>query len=267
MTTVRVGGLEIAYERAGDGPPVLLINGTGEPGASWRVLTRHLPGFDHIAIDQRDTGASSYVAAPYAPRDLAADAAGVLDALDVTRAHVIGYSLGGAVAMELALARPDLVDRLVLLSTWPASDPWFVAQMRNWQSIRRAHTDDERAFLEALWVFMWSPATFRDPARVEAFTRGALVEAQRPDGWIRQTDADIAHDTGHRVRALTQPALVLVGEDDICTPPRYARALCDLIPRARLVTVPDAGHGALFEVPERLAAHIGAFLSRAEPNG
>jgi 3-oxoadipate enol-lactonase len=263
VSRVRVGGLEIAYERAGDGPPVLLINGTGEPAASWRVLTRLLPGYDHIAIDQRDTGASSYADAPYTPRDLAADAAGVLDALDVSGAHVIGYSLGGAVAMELALARPDLVRSLVLLSTWPASDPWFIAQMRNWQAIRRAHWDDERAFLEALWVFMWSPATFRDAALVESFTRGALEAPQRPEGWMRQTDADIAHDAGARLRGIRAPTTVLVGEDDICTPPRYARELCDLIEGARLVTIADAGHGALFEATAQIARVVKEVLASA----
>lgn len=267
MTRVRAGGLEIAVERAGVGPPVLLINGTGEPAASWRVLTSRVPGYDHIAIDQRDVGASTYVDAAYGPRDLAGDAAAVLDALSVGPAHVIGYSLGGAVAMELALARPDLVRSLVLLSTWPASDPWFVAQMRNWQAIRRAHWDDERAFLEALWVFMWSPETFRDAARVETFTRSALHGPQRPEGWIRQTEADIAHDTGARLRALDVPALVVVGEDDICTPPRYARDLVDLIAGARLVTIAGAGHGALFERPDEIAAEVASFLAQAGSPG
>lgn len=261
MSSIRVGGLDIAYERAGDGPPVLLINGTGEPGASWRALTRHLEGYDCIAIDQRDTGASSYVDVPYAPRDLAADAAGVLDALDVGAAHVIGYSLGGAVAMELALARPDLVRSLVLLSTWPASDPWFVAQMRNWQSIRRAHWDDERAFLEALWVFIWSAQSFRDAAFVEASTLAAMSEAQLPEGWMRQTEADIAHDTGERLRATQVPTLVIVGEEDICTPPRFSRELCELIQGAQLVTIAGAGHGALFEAPEPIASSVKKFLA------
>lgn len=263
MSLVRVGGLDIAYERAGHGPPVLLINGTGEPAASWRALTRLLPGYDHIAIDQRDTGGSMYVDAPYTPRDLAGDAAGVLDALEVSHAHVIGYSLGGAVAMELALARPDLVRSLVLLSTWPASDPWFVAQMRNWQAIRRAHWDDERAFLEALWVFMWSPMTFRDPALVEGHTLGALHDPQRPDGWMRQTEADIAHDTGERLRGITVPTTVIVGEDDICTPPRFSQEICERIAGARLVTVPNAGHGALFEATPVIGAVIAEVLAAA----
>lgn len=267
MSYVNVGDLRIAYEREGEGPPVLLINGTGEPGMSWRILTRHLDGFDTIALDQRDTGASSYVDAPYTPADLAVDAAGVLDELGLSSVHVIGYSLGGAVAMELALARPDLVGSLVLLSTWPASDPWFVAQMRNWQSIRRAHWDDERRFLEALWVFMWSAASFQDYGFVEASTLAAMRDPQRPEGWIRQTDADIAHDTGERLRAIRVPTLVIVGEEDICTPPRFARDLAALIEGARLVTLPDSGHGALFEVPEKIVPVVKKFLASAVPAG
>lgn len=259
---VQTGDVRIAYRRSGSGAPILLLNGTGESGATWAPLIERLTGFDFVATDARDTGHSTYARAPYTPLDLAADAIAVIEQLGIGPCHIAGYSLGGAVAQEVAIARPDLVRSLVLLSTWARSDRWFRAQMVNWQAARMAHWDDDDAFLRALGVFMFSPVTFDDLARLRAVTDlwDADVPAQRPEGWMRQTDADMAHDAASRLAQVRAPALVIVGEDDICTPPRYARALCDLLPDARLVTIPDAGHAALFEQTDAVAAAIAAFL-------
>jgi pimeloyl-ACP methyl ester carboxylesterase len=85
---------------------------------------------------------------------------------------------------------------------------------------------------------------------------------QRPEGWIRQCDADIAHDAAARVGAVTVPVLVVVGDDDICTPPRYARELCSLLQSAELATIPEAAHGAMGEKAHEVNAVISAFLKR-----
>ena len=263
----RVGELDIAYREAGSGDPILLVNGTGESGATWKLQIEHLARARRcVAIDCRDTGESSYVVEPYTPADLARDAAGVIDALALGPCHVIGYSLGGATAQELALARPELVRSMVLLSTWAASDDWFVGQMRSWQSIRRAHWDDEHGFLTALGPWLFSPATFAAPGRVDELYAVAEGEytPQHPEGWMRQTEADIAHDAAGRLGAARAPALVVVGEDDICTPPRYARALVELLPEAELVTIPEAGHAALHEQPSAVNAAIERFVRRVE---
>jgi len=264
VLTVRVGDLDIAYREAGSGDPVLLVNGTGESGATWAGLMGRLQDrWRCVAYDARDTGGSSHAGSAYSPGDLAVDAAGVIEGLGLGTCHVIGYSLGGATAQELALARPDLVRSLVLLSTWARSDAWFVAQMRNWQVIRRAHADDEDAFLRALEPWILSPATFDNPPLLAEVR--AMWDADLPDqpfeGWIRQCEADIAHDAADRLGPVGAPALVLVGDDDICTPLRYAEELVDLLPDARLVTMPDAGHCAVFERPVAVADAVAAFLA------
>jgi pimeloyl-ACP methyl ester carboxylesterase len=265
MPSLSVQERTIAYEDAGAGDPIVWLQGTGESTQGFIAQTSVLSRTHRcVAIDHRDVGRSSYVDEPYSPKELAADAAAVMDALGVGPAHIVGYSLGGATAQELALARPDLVRSVVLLSTWARSDGWFEAQMRNWQSIRRAHWDDEAAFLGALGPWLWSPATYGTPGLVEGLTGLMLAEepAQRPDGWIRQCDADIAHDAGSRLGSVSAPALVIVGEDDVCTPPRYARELCDLLQNAELRTIPGAAHGALAERPAEVTAAIDGFLAR-----
>lgn len=262
MLSVRAGGLDIAYRETGSGDPVFLINGTGESSATWGPLLDALAQrYRCIMVDLRDTGGSSSVDDPYAPADLVGDAAAIADALGTGPAHIIGFSLGGAVAQELAIARSDLVRSLVLLSTWPRSDPWFVSQMRSWQALRRSFGPDADGFDRALEPWMFSPATMEDHGvlgRIRAMWAGA--PDQSAEAFHRQCEADIAHDAADRLGTVDAPALVIVGLDDICTPPRYARALADLLPRARLVTIPRAGHCALFEQPDQVRAAIAGFL-------
>lgn len=261
---VQVGVVRVALDQRGTGDPVLYLNGTGESGATWGPLLDLLPGWRHIATDARDTGHTVAGADVYTPKDLAADAAGVIEALDIGPCHVVGYSLGGATAQELAIARPDLVRSLVHLSTWARSDGWFRAQMRTWQSIRLAHPDDEAAFLRALGVFMFSPATFDDRVRMRAILDlwGRDEPAQSVAGWLRQTDADMAHDAADRLSSVRAPSLVVVGEDDVCTPARYATELCALLPNAELVLIPRAGHAAVFEQTTEVAAALKRFWAR-----
>lgn len=264
MPSVRVGPLDIAYRELGDGDPVLLINGTGESGDTWLPTVGPLADrWRLIALDLRDTGSSSQATEPYSPPDLAADAISLVEVLELAACHVVGFSLGGAVAQEMAIARPDLVRSLVLLSTWARSDAWFVSQMRSWQVLRRAHADDEEGFLRALDPWMFSPATFehRDLyERIHAMWRDA--PGQPPEAFIRQCEADIAHDAAGRLHEVRAPALVLVGSDDICTPPRYARELVSLLSDATLAEIADAGHCAVFEKPDEVREAVRAFLAR-----
>jgi pimeloyl-ACP methyl ester carboxylesterase len=263
MPKVRVGSLDLGYEETGSGDPVLLVNGTGESGQTWLAQVAALAvRYRCVAIDNRDTGQSSYVNEPYTPREMAEDLAGLIDGLGLGPTHVVGYSLGGAAAQELAIGRPELVRSLVLLSTWARSDEWFKAEMRNWAALRTLYWDDEAAFLDALLPWIFSPASYATPGLIEGYvTLGQMREPlQRPEGFMRQLDADMAHDAEDRLGRVRAPTLIIVGEDDLCTPPRYARGLAELIPGSALVTVPSAAHGALWERPDDVNGAILGFL-------
>lgn len=265
MPTARVGEIEVAYEDVGGGDPVLLIPGTGASAATWVGQTMELSErWRCVTPDNRDCGASSTAEGPYTPRDMAADSAGLVEALGLGPVHVVGHSLGGAIAQELSLARPDLVRSLVLLATWPATDGWFAAEMRGWQALRRHHADDEEAFLRALFPWVFGPASYGTPGLVDGFVTFGLAAEPRqpPEAFCRQCDADIAHDAGERLRGVGAPTLVMVGEDDICTPPRYARALAELIPGAELAVLPAVAHGLLFERPDLVNEAVAGFLGK-----
>lgn len=220
-------------------------------------------GFAAITYDARDTGSSSRSADPYTPKDLATDASRLLEALGVEACHVLGFSLGGATAMELAITIPERIRSLVLLSTWAKSDRYFHDQMRNWQAIRRATVGEERAFLQALNPWMFSSKTLEDGERLRAIGAGWMEEPlQEPEAFIRQTEADIAHDVADRLPEIHAPSLVIVGEDDICTPPRYSIELVEGLSDARLVMIPSAGHCAIYERPDEVHEAVIDFLRR-----
>ena len=237
MLTVPNGDLEIAYRETGSGDPVFFINGTGESSATFVGAIDHLAErYRCVGVDLRDTGGSSLARSPYTPRDLATDVRAVMEHTDAGPAHIVGFSLGGAVAQELAIAEPARVRSLVLLSTWARSDAWFVSQMRSWQSLRRAHAEDEHAFDVALEPWMFSPTTLADDAMMAALhSMWDDAPDQAAEAFSRQCDADIAHDALDRLRGITAPAVVVVGDDDICTPPRYAEQLAEVLPSARIV--------------------------------
>jgi pimeloyl-ACP methyl ester carboxylesterase len=245
MPSVRAGEVEIAYLEVGSGGPVLFINGTALAGADWLAQTGDLADdYRCILPDNRDIGSSTYVGTTYTPATMAADMAAVVDALDVGAVPVVGFSLGGVVAQELALARPDRVRSLVLMGTWPESDPAFIAVMRGWQALRRGLHDDEEAFLRAISPWVWSPATYAAPGLIDGLIELGLAREPRqpPEAFSRQCEADIAHAAGERLRQIAVPVLVIVGEHDITTPPRYARRLCEAIPNAALRVIADAAH-------------------------
>src|SRR3954454_16425825 len=119
MPLLSVNGIDLYYEEAGDGLPLLLISGAGGKTVDWTPLLPALSErFRVVAFDNRGGGRSSAPPGPYTTRQMADDATALLDHLAITRAHVVGLSLGGMIAQELALAAPARVDRLVLLATY-----------------------------------------------------------------------------------------------------------------------------------------------------
>ena len=123
-STVATNGIELAYTEHGDGEPLLLIMGLGADSSAWEShVAAYHKRYRCIAVDNRGVGASSTPVGPYSTGQMADDYAGLLEALDLGPVRVVGISMGGAIAQELALRHPELVERLVLVATWAKSDP------------------------------------------------------------------------------------------------------------------------------------------------
>ncbi|MEV1295345.1 alpha/beta fold hydrolase [Pseudonocardia sp. NPDC049635] len=256
-------GVTLNYESSGDGEPLLLIMGTSGSIQLWGELTGRLEQTHRvITFDNRGLGGSDRGTGPISVGALAEDASALLEALEVPSAHVLGWSLGSAVAQELALAHPEQVRSTVLYATWARADGFQRAVL---SALRTpyVHRDMEAALAASGIAF--SPQLLDHP------DFGALLEPMLPafpqneaqmQVTVEQWDADLAHDTLDRLGAITAPSLVVVGEQDLLTPPWQARKVADAIPGARFELVTGAGssHGLHIERPEDLTKIVTGFL-------
>lgn len=265
-TTTVADGVELHHEIHGDGEPVLLITGTSASVGLWTPTVLEALAAEHrvIAYDHRGMGGSTPSTEPVSMASLAQDAAALLDALDVGPAHVVGWSLGSAVAQELALARPDLVASLVLYGTWPRADGFQRAVMAGLRGPWAA--GDVPTALAALGI-AFSPQMLDHPEFEQLF--GAFLPlfpqtAEQVAMTVNQWDADLAHDTADRLASIDRPTTVLVGEQDLLTPPWQSRAVADLIPGAsfELVEGPGSSHGLHVERPEDWLRVVTEHLAR-----
>ncbi len=209
----------------------------------------------------------------YAPRaatlaDRADEALAVLDALDVDRAHVLGASLGGAVALRLAVDRPERIRTLVLSGSWARSDRALRGVLASWLwTVERASSIEDVLHL----VFGWthSATSWNAGAADDEIVRAA---AGRDGEWpaFRRTAETLLrsalhHDVADRLARVSAPALVTVGALDPLTPERHARELASLLPHGRLSVVADAGHQPARDQPQAFAELLLPFLAEAEP--
>jgi len=245
--------MRIAWERRGSGPPLLLIHGLGYGRWGWEPVVAPLArSFDVLLFDNRGIGESDAPPGPYTAAQMASDAVQVLDEAGVERAHVLGTSLGGMVAQELALAHPARVDKLVLACTTPGG--------------ARAHPTPEQTMR-----LLENGATLRDFVEnaLEPDPRAALVErilehrlatAQPPEAWMAQAAAGAGFDAYERAGSIAAPALVLHGEGDVVVDPRNAALLAGLLPHASLELFPGTGHLFFWQQPERFVGLVEDFL-------
>jgi 3-oxoadipate enol-lactonase len=262
MPEFRVGEVTLFGEQAGEGFPLLLISGTGLPSTIWALHMGWLTDLRTvITFDNRDIGRSSFVDHDYTPADMAADAIGVLDALGIEQADVLGYSLGGAIAQELAIAQPERVRSLVLYATWASTDEWLRLRFGLWEQIAASAPSEVIADLGALDMF--THRFFEDPARLQMLRAAspANPDPRANEGFIRQWRADQAHDARERLKAIACPTLVLSAEEDVLVPARYGHELAELIPQAKLEVIRQAGHGALIERADAFRGAVEPFLN------
>jgi pimeloyl-ACP methyl ester carboxylesterase len=264
MPHASTGGLRVFYETAGEGEPLLLIPGLGADHHMFDLQREALARAHRlILVDNRDAGASDEAAAPYGIADMAQDALAVVDQVGAGRFHVLGVSMGGAIAQQVALQAPDRVASLVLVSTWGRTDPFLHAVLEGWRLMISRLTPEQFLAAQAPWIFS---ARFLGSPTPEVV---ALQAGMRERGWPRsvaaferQALASLAHDVMGILAILQTPTLVLAGEDDILTPPRYGRALAAMLGRAELALLTGVGHACLLESPKPFAERVLRFLGR-----
>ena len=257
--------VRIAWERHGSGAPLLLIHGLGYARWGWEPV---LPGlaerFDVVLFDNRGIGESDAPLGLYTAAEMAGDAIQVLDEARVDRAHVVGTSLGGMVAQELALGYPDRVDRLVLACTTPGGPKAHPMPQQTLGLMAEAATLEPAVALRRFVENALAPATVtQHPGLVDRIMTHRLATAQQPAAWAAQAAAGATFDAYGRLGALAAPALVQHGDEDVVVDPRNADLLVELLPDARLERLPGTGHLFFWEAAERFVSSVSAFLEDA----
>jgi pimeloyl-ACP methyl ester carboxylesterase len=263
MPTISCGELDVHYEEQGSGPPIVWIPGTGLCGSSWQPQIAHFAGrFRCLALDLRGSGGTGGEDSTFTVADLAADVASWMDALSVGPAAVVGLSLGSAVGQELAIARPDLVERLGLLATWSSSSAEHHIR-RHFESRLYALEHGPLDVYAQFAFWMSSPTLYdTDRERQAAVEKLLTVHMSRNlRGTAGHFRADLAHESRDRLGQITCPTLVIHGDEDLITLPRYNRTVADMVPGATLATVPAAGHLSWLERPDEINALLDRFLS------
>jgi pimeloyl-ACP methyl ester carboxylesterase len=253
MPVVKAGNVELSYERSGSGPPLLLIMGLSGTLLHWGepFMEALRSDFDVIAYDHRGVGASSRVDAPFSIVDLAEDATALLAALELDSAHVMGISMGGMIAQELALSHPERVRTLTLGCTY-CGGPGSLLPTQPELAEAIMSGDRERA-LRAMWEANVSESFAQDPEAYKRFHAIGLERAVALAVTMEQLAAITAHDTSARLGQLKMATLVVHGTADRILPVENGKLVAELIPGSQLEIWPDIGHLFFWELPERSA--------------
>ena len=262
---VHTGDLELWVEQRGEGPDVLLIAGLGDTAEAWQPQLDGLADrYRLTAYDNRGAGRTPLPDAPLSAATMADDAAALLHALGVPSAHVAGFSMGSAIAQELALRHPELVRSLVLVSTYARPDALFRAQLAFWRWLPEV-APGEREFFEAFFTWVYTSRAHADGS-VDEIVEEALAfpHGQPLEAFQAQVDVCAAHDTADRLWQIAAPTLVIASEQDVILPPRFGRAVAAAIPNARFEVMPGEAHQPFQEVPDQFNARVDAFWRDAE---
>jgi len=261
---MHIQGVGLHYEVSGTGSPALLISGLGGHTGFWNRQTPILSVFYQVVrFDNRGSGRSDAPTGPYSVKEMASEAVQLLDALDITSAHIVGSSMGGMIAQEVAIQYPDKALSLTLIASQCGGTHAFGAQPEHASALKDLATLDMSPQERARgWAPYTLSAGFRagNPGLVQEYVRMSATHPPTTAALRAQWSALMCYDSWDRLALITAPTLILQGEEDILVPPENADVLGVRIPDARVVHIPGAGHSLAFEAAETVNALLLEFF-------
>src|SRR2546423_3257745 len=262
MPSIEANGQTLYYEVHGEGEPLLCVMGLAANSLAWALqVNPFAERHKTVIFDNRDVGQSSIVDQPYEIRDMAQDTLALADGLDLDSFHLLGYSMGGAIAQEVALAAPERIRSLTLAVTYAGTGNWGSKFAELWGARRQRTSREEH--IDELILMTLSEAYFKNQAAVEYMRKMMLNDPnpQPPEAFARQLEASRRHDTKDRLGSLTMPVHVIGGEYDILVPIWKQREIAALIPHAKFTMIEGSAHGANVERASEFNALVLDFIA------
>ncbi len=262
---VAANGIQLYYEIAGHGPYLVLIEGLGV--ATW-LLDKQVPEFSAhfttVLYDNRGAGKSDKPVGPYSVSLLADDLAALMDTLKIARAHILGASLGGFVALDFALRYPDKVDRLVLVST-SAGGAEHVPMSQETLALVLNTQGEPRELVRKKLALAYSEK-FMQGGQVRHLIDLRLQDPQPPQAFMAQAAAGAAFDLSQQVGGIRHPTLISAASKDLLVPVENAHLLHQKIAGSELKIYTGLGHQFFVEAPEQFNRDVIAFLKEKQVN-
>ena len=258
---------KLYYEVHGvDGPPLLLVAGLASDVSSWQtvlpVLSEH---FRVIIVDNRGIGRSLPEDAPVSVDLMADDCAALIDHLGYGPVHVLGHSMGGFTALNLAARYPEKVRKLVIAASGEKSSSRNTLLFSDLAD-RYEKSEDLAGFFRMVFYWIFSPAFFEDEGTVKGAVEFALSYPfpQAPVSFRNQVNAIAAFDGRGLARSVKVPALVLAGTEDLLFPAAAGRELAEKFPRGKYLAIEGAAHSIHAEKPKEFAEAVLSFLKEGD---
>ena len=264
MQHANVNGIRIAYGVRGSGPPLVLIMGYRLSSLAWPLdfIDRLAERFTVVLFDNRGTGSSEKPTSGYEISNMARDLRSLLDHLEIPRAHVLGYSMGGAIAQEFVRQFPDRVLRLVLCATMCGGPRATYAPPSVSRVMRELDGLTPEEIARRIWRVTYSPAYLEDHRNQAEDQMRREIAAPTPlHAADLQYQAFAEFDCSGALSKVEAPTLVLTGDLDELISPRNSRLIAGLIPGARLIVIPGCGHRLMWEATDECAALVTEFLT------
>ncbi|RPI81944.1 MAG: alpha/beta hydrolase [Chloroflexi bacterium] len=268
MPKTQANGIELYYETQGSGEPLVLIAGIGYGAWMWHKMVPQLADdYQVVTFDNRGAGESDKPVGGYTAQLLAADTAGLMDALEISKAHIMGHSMGGFVAQALALDYPEKVDKLILSAT-NFGGPRHIPITTEAMAVLTDMTGDPIERLRRGILVSCAPGfAEKQPQVVEEWVSYRVQHPLSLAGYQSQLGVGLSlipesASFEKRLKDINAPTLILFGEYDRVVPPGNAELLENQIPDAAVKILPGAGHFFPFETPQTAVSVILEFLGR-----
>jgi pimeloyl-ACP methyl ester carboxylesterase len=259
-----VNGIIIHYRVYGQGEPLLLIMGLGGNADWWDDKTLDILAgrYQVVTFDNRGAGRSGKPEGPYTIPLMASDAVGLMDHLGWESANILGISMGGMIAQEIACTYPERVKRLVLVSTHCGGKEQVPASREIYAALYAPRKGLSEEDIARASLFLLYPQEYieKNPERIEETIRRTLIAPVKPECFMAQLTAISNWSIHARLADMNKPTLIIAGGRDILIPPENSRVLAEAIPDSRLVIIPEAGHAITAMFPEEVAHEVLGFL-------